>query len=78
MKDGYIKVACATPEVKVADCEYNSKKIIELIKKANDKEISLIVFPELCITSYKNSRRNKKFKYYFNSWTSNKKRWRTL
>lgn len=52
MKDGYIKVACATPEVKVADCEYNSKKIIELIKKANDKEISLIVFPELCITSY--------------------------
>ena len=23
MKDGFIKIACATPKLKVADCDYN-------------------------------------------------------
>ena len=30
MKDGFIKIACATPELKVADCDYNSDKIFQL------------------------------------------------
>ena len=28
MKDGFIKIACATPEVKVADCPANADRII--------------------------------------------------
>lgn len=52
MKDGFLRVACATPEIKVADCENNSNNIIKLIKEANDKGVSLVVFPELCITAY--------------------------
>lgn len=52
MKDGFLRVACATPEVKIADCEYNANRIVELICEAVKKDISLIVFPELCITAY--------------------------
>ncbi|MBQ1871023.1 MAG: NAD(+) synthase [Lachnospiraceae bacterium] len=52
MKDGYIKVAAATPSVKVADCEYNVKSIKKLMKEASDKGVKVTVFPELCITAY--------------------------
>ena len=31
MKDGFIRVAAATPKIKVADPEYNAQQIIELI-----------------------------------------------
>ncbi len=52
MKDGFLRVASATPEVKVADCTYNGERIIEFIKEAEEKGVSLIVFPELSITAY--------------------------
>lgn len=52
MKDGFIRVAAATPEIKVADCDYNADRIIELIKQAAADDASIIVFPELCITGY--------------------------
>ncbi len=52
MEYGFIRVASATPNIKVADCFYNSKSIIENIKKAEQNKTSLIVFPELCITGY--------------------------
>lgn len=52
MKHGFIKVAAATPVIRVADCDYNAEKIIELIDIAQQKEIKLVVFPELSITGY--------------------------
>ncbi|MGB4660913.1 MAG: NAD(+) synthase [Mobilitalea sp.] len=52
MKYGFLRVAAATPTIKVADCEYNVGKIKELIDNAEKKEIKLIVFPELCVTGY--------------------------
>ena len=52
MKDGFIRVAAATPEIKVADCDYNADRIIELIKQAEKNSAAAIVFPELCITGY--------------------------
>ena len=52
MKDGFIKVAAATPKIKVADCDYNSKQIITLAKTLAKKGVRLAVFPELCITGY--------------------------
>ena len=33
MKDGFIKVAAATPEIKVADCNNNAKQIVSLAKE---------------------------------------------
>lgn len=52
MKHGFIRVAAATPIVKVADCEHNADRIIELIDKAEENNIKLIVFPELSVTGY--------------------------
>lgn len=52
MKDGYVKVAAATPKIKVADCEYNREQILEEIQKAAEKKIKLLVLPELCLTGY--------------------------
>lgn len=52
MKYGFVKVASATPKIRVADCEFNAGQIIEQIKEAESKGASLIVFPELCVTGY--------------------------
>lgn len=52
MKDGYIKVAAATPKVKVADCPYNTKLIIEEMEDAREKGVNVLVFSELTISSY--------------------------
>ena len=52
MKHGFIRVAAATPVIRVADCGYNADRIIELIEEAQKQDIKLVVFPELCITGY--------------------------
>lgn len=52
MNYGFVRVAAATPNIKVGDCFYNAKNIIEDIKKAVENKTILIVFPELCITGY--------------------------
>lgn len=44
MKDGFIKVACATPKVKVADPVYNAEEIIKIIKETGANGASLLVF----------------------------------
>lgn len=49
---GYIKVGCAVPKIKVADCIYNVDQILSLIDKAKEKKIEILTFPELCITGY--------------------------
>ncbi len=52
MKHGFIRVGAATPVIKVADCDYNAERIMELIEKAEEQGNKLVVFPELCITGY--------------------------
>ena len=52
MKDGFIKVAAGSPELKIADCVYNTDKITEMITEAYNKGVKLLVLPELCITGY--------------------------
>ncbi len=52
MRDGFIKVAAATPKIRVADTTYNAKVICEGIKEAAAQGAKVIVFPELCITGY--------------------------
>ncbi len=49
---GFVKVAGAIPFGKVAGIDYNTQQIIKLIKEAFFKKASIIVFPELSITSY--------------------------
>lgn len=52
MKDGFIKVAAASLKLKVADCEYNTIEILKAIEQADDRNVKVLVFPELCITGY--------------------------
>lgn len=48
----FIRTAAACPLTNVADVDFNLKNIIHCIEEALDKNSKLIVFPELCITSY--------------------------
>ena len=52
MRDGFVKVAACTPNVRVADCEYNASEIIRMAMEAAEHGAKVIVMPELCITSY--------------------------
>lgn len=52
MKDGYVRVEVVTPDIKVADCFFNTEQICSRIDKAYDAQVSVIVFPEMCITGY--------------------------
>ena len=50
MKDGFIRVAAASPRVRVADCAFNAKKIIEAMAEADKLKAKLLVTPELSVT----------------------------
>ena len=50
MKQGFIKVAAVTPEIRVADTAYNGQMIKKLMEKACTENAKVVVFPELCIT----------------------------
>lgn len=52
MKDGFIKVAVSTPDLRVADCEFNKERIIEKAKQMEARGASLVVFPEFSLTGY--------------------------
>ena len=49
MRHGFVKVAAVTTDIKVADVAYNTEQIL---KKIDEVEAKVIVFPELCITGY--------------------------
>ena len=49
---GFYRVAAATPELKVADVDFNILRISQLIKEADEKNAAIAVFPELAVTGY--------------------------
>lgn len=52
MKDGFVKVAAASPDIKVADCVYNTSQIKRVIDSAAARGVAVLVLPELCVTGY--------------------------
>ena len=50
MKNGFIKVAAASPVIRVADADYNAQRVIEVIRSAAQKGVKVLVFPELTLT----------------------------
>ena len=52
MNYGFVKVAAAIPGVSIADCKFNAGRIENLIIAAEEKNVQIITFPELCITGY--------------------------
>ena len=52
MKHGFVKVAAASPELRIADPAFNAKKIIETIKAQAKEGTEILVFPELSLCGY--------------------------
>ena len=52
MQDGFVKIAAATPDLRVAHCAYNASEIVKQAKQTAAKGAHLVVFPELCLTGY--------------------------
>jgi len=51
-RHGFARVAVAVPRVRVADPEANLGAILDLAAAANDARAAVVVFPELCLSSY--------------------------
>ena len=52
MRDGFIKAAAGTPQVRVADCRYNAEQIFGLMREADKQGVRVLCLPELCLTGY--------------------------
>ncbi len=52
MKQGFVKVAAVTPDIRVADVEFNKEQICRKMDEAAAQGAKIIVFPELCVTGY--------------------------
>ena len=52
MRDGFIKVAAGTPEIRVADCTYNAQQCLTLMRQAAEQGVKVLCLPELCLTGY--------------------------
>ena len=52
MKNGFVRVAAATPKIRVADPEYNAGQIIEMTELAASAGAKIVVFPELSLSGY--------------------------
>ena len=50
MKNGFVKVAAASPVIRVADADYNAEQVIEVIRSAAREGVRVLVFPELTLT----------------------------
>ena len=48
----YFRIACAVPDVEVADVDFNIDGMKKFITDAKEKKVDLLVFPELGITGY--------------------------
>lgn len=46
----FIRIACAVPDVAVANVEQNAQEICKYIAEADEKNVDLLVFPELALT----------------------------
>src|SRR5579871_1003061 len=52
IEHGFLRVAAATPLVRVADCAFNAEHLLALMRRAEDEGVSVLVFPELSLTGY--------------------------
>jgi NAD+ synthase (glutamine-hydrolysing) len=52
MKDGFFRIAVATPKIRVADCEYNKNSVLAMMRECAARGAGAVAFPELCLTGY--------------------------
>ena len=49
---GFLRVAAATPELRLADPRFNAERILDLLRQAEDLGADAAVFPECALTGY--------------------------
>ena len=49
---GYLRVGAVTPRVTLSDVDKNADAVISAVKKAEEKGVNVLVFPELFLTGY--------------------------
>ncbi len=49
---GLLRTMAAAPRLRVADCDYNAGRILDVLARAEKDSAALVVFPELAITGY--------------------------
>ncbi len=47
-----VRVAAAAPQVRIGDCQQNAANIGEMLSRAVQEDVAVVVFPELCLTGY--------------------------
>ena len=52
MKDGFVSVACGTPPLRLADCDYNAEQTFTMMRLAEQAGAKVLVLPELGLTGY--------------------------
>lgn len=52
MQFGFIKTACATPSIRVADCTYNAQQTVAVVQNAAQQGVEVLCLPELGLTGY--------------------------
>lgn len=52
VRDGYLRVGAAVPEVRIANVSSNVESILKTVRKAVGLGIDVLVFPELSMTGY--------------------------
>ena len=49
---GFVRVATATPAVRTGDVAFNTEGVLAEARKAHERNVDLVVYPELCLSSY--------------------------
>jgi len=52
MKNGFIRIGCCAPVIRVADCTGNAGQIAQKAKEMYAQGVRVALFPELCVTGY--------------------------
>ncbi len=52
MRDGFVRVAVATPVIRVADTAFNMGSAIRLMREAAGAGAKILTLPEYCLTGY--------------------------
>lgn len=52
MRQGFVKAAAGTPDIRVGDCAYNASRIWDMMQQADALGARILLLPELCLTGY--------------------------
>ena len=51
-RDGFFRVAAATPKIRVADVQGNAEAVLACVRAAAEGGVGALALPELCLTGY--------------------------